>query len=791
MRVSTVYIRFYRAFNFDYLRKHHKDAVADPWDQYNDLFYPYVKIDLDPMITCVVGANESGKSQLLDAIEHALGVREPAEAADFCRYSQFFTVDATPRTPHFGLRLSDLTEADRTAIGALLKAEPDESYDSIRIFREDPGFVKLFVGDNTTPIIVNDDEHKDFFGALPRSFRIDPAKPIPDSVPIEYIVQRSKESVERVISREDRWLLIDLLVRGDGLRSALAKDPPDTGLLKSLLARADSLMVRGDEKQNHRDQLHLAFDLLVTVGGVDVSTFTKLEQALRAQNEGFANGIVAAINRQLSEALNLHRWWTQDEKFELQVAARDFDLVFTIRDRTSSEYSFAERSSGLKYFLSYLVQYLAHLARGNSAGLLLMDEPDAFLSNQGQQDLLRLFQDFAGGSDEVLSRQVAFVTHSPFFIDKNRADRVRVLDKGADDEGTRVVRDVGRNHFEPLRSAFGGYVGEATFIGNCNLMLEGVADQVYVAGISSALLRRDVPGAERLDLNDLTLVPAGSASHIPYMTFLARGRDADQPSVIVLLDGGEAGNDALKDLVRGGPKGKRMLDPRFVLQISKEALPEVVCERPGGPQEIEDLLPSSVIVQACESYVAEVGRGQSITLTTERIVSELSKSVGMFKATEKALKAAGSTLRLDKVGLARHVVRVLNEGCSTGADTVGADIARQNFIRLFVKLGERQRLAVNEKLGAAVGARIDRVVRSFLADHKSSATRSDLKIFLEKVEALLDSTLASEEIRKQIHRLQVDHSLTSDLGRPVIDYEKVRGAIGSIKYAGLLASQGQ
>jgi len=47
---------------------------------------------------------------------------------------------------------------------------------------------------------------------------------------------------------------------------------------------------------------------------------------------------------------------------------------------------------------------------------------------------------------------------------------------------------------------------------------------------------------ERLDLNTLTIVPAGSASHIPYMVFLARGRDADQPAVVVLLDGDAEGN---------------------------------------------------------------------------------------------------------------------------------------------------------------------------------------------------------------------------------------------------------
>ena len=108
-------------------------------------------------------------------------------------------------------------------------------------------------------------------------------------------------------------------------------------------------------------------------------------------------------------------------------------------------------------------------------------------------------------TDDAPGGQVVFVTHSPFLIDMNRADRIRVLDKGSGEEGVRVVRDVGRNHFEPLRTALGGFVGETAFIGNCNLMLEGLADQIYLAGMSELLGRVGVASTQRLDLNRVTL----------------------------------------------------------------------------------------------------------------------------------------------------------------------------------------------------------------------------------------------------------------------------------------------
>lgn len=781
MRISTVYVRFYRAFNFDYLRKHHPGSQPHPWDTYDGLFYPYVKVDLDDAVTCVVGANEAGKSQLLDAIEFALGSKTP-DPADFCRYSHFFTVDSTLRLPHFGLQLSGLGPEGRSALAILMDAEVPDTVDDVHVFRETSRTLKLFLPGAIEPVEVN--LGKDAVSWLPRSFRIDPARPIPDSVPIEYLAGGAK-STDTVLSRHERWSLLDPIVSGFGaIRSALSANPPNPASLASLLPTADDIHTEDNAgTSTRRAAFELAFKLLVTVGGVDRSTFSRLQDALRAEDEGFANGLVASINRQLSEALNLHRWWSQDVKFELQVDARDFDLVFTIRDRTASEYSFAERSSGLKYFLSYLVQYLAHLAEEQPAGVLLMDEPDAFLSNQGQQDLLRLFQDFADGSNDHAVRQVVFVTHSPFLIDKNRADRVRVLDKGADDEGTRVVRDAGRNHFEPLRSAFGGFIGETTFIGNCNLMLEGVSDQIYVAGLSSTLLRQGVPAAERLDLNEITLVPAGSASHVPYMVYLARGRDADQPAVVVLLDGDREGDDARKALDKGGARGRQVLEPRFVLQIKPELLTGVSSARPEGPLDMEDLVPPVVLAQACLRFGAEVGAEVPEGLT-DRIITHLSKSRGVFNAAQEALKALNSDLLLDKIAIARHVVALLEDD-----GTAEVEIARANFRHLLMRIGELQRLALHERSRIGVGRRVDRVLSSFLEDHQAMANRSDLKIALERVEALLDSTREAEEIRKRIRILRHEHALTADLAQPVTDFPMVRASLIALKYAGVLASQ--
>jgi energy-coupling factor transporter ATP-binding protein EcfA2 len=540
------------------------------------------------------------------------------------------------------------------------------------------------------------------------------------------------------------------------------------------------------EERDYLDQLDLAFDLLVTVGRIDVSAFKELQSALRNEDEGLANGIVSSMNEQLAKSLNLSRWWTQDHRFSVAIAIRDYDIVFTVRDRTGSEYSFAERSGGLKYFLSYLVQFLAHISARSGPELLLMDEPDAFLSNQGQQDLLKVFHEFTRPYGDCPAGQVVFVTHSPFLIDKNRADRIRVLDKGSGDEGARVVRDVGHNHFEPLRTALGGFVGETAFIGNCNLMLEGMTDQVYLAGMSALLKREGAASTECLDLNQLTLVPAGSASHVPYMTYLARGRDADQPAVIVLLDGDKEGDAAVKTLKRGGPRNRQLIRPEYVTQLKHGAVAGVDSDRPGGPFDIEDLVPVEVGLAAARRYLEEMEMEIPASFPDASTVrAKLSGSVGILDAVQKATSAASIDMTLEKLGFARHVLTALEN------DDLGepAELMRKRFVALFSHLTTLQRRAERERSRESIAARVDRERSLFLRDHRGTPSKADVVVLLERIEAVVDESVEGDALLTEIRRIREDFDLHRDLGDDVPRYSDLADRLETLQYAEVLASQ--
>ena len=57
MYLKTVLIRFFKSFNYDFLRKHHANAKPSPWEDIEGAWFPFVRIPLLKDITTIVGAN--------------------------------------------------------------------------------------------------------------------------------------------------------------------------------------------------------------------------------------------------------------------------------------------------------------------------------------------------------------------------------------------------------------------------------------------------------------------------------------------------------------------------------------------------------------------------------------------------------------------------------------------------------------------------------------------------------------------------------------------------------------
>jgi predicted ATP-dependent endonuclease of OLD family len=455
MRLKTLFIRFYRSFNFDYLKKHSDFknlGNRNPWEvlglEGEEKWYPYVQIPIDAKVTTVVGANESGKSHLLDAIEKGITGNE-IERKDFCRYSEFFAVqEGKMRYPDFGYEwvVSQNNHNDRKCIKQIKQifGIPEEKdFVCFLIFRVNKDEITIYIPEENNQYdtyTVKPEHSLALSECLPQPFRIDSKIAIPDSVPIIRLIQigmKSKALNSKIdpqintmfakLEREDRIQLTEELDKyfiaqqessskkqSTSQNKSQQRDNNDTA--QEILKRIFYDYLSQNEETisiPRQKEFQLAYDLICKISKISLDALIELAKEMLSSKEGHTRAIIEQINKGLAENLNFPSWWVQDRDFQLVVSVRDYDLSFAIRDRTGTEYSFSERSSGLTYFLSYYIQYKAYEPNPKVSQILLMDEPDQYLSSQAQQNLLKIFKSFSEPNDGKKPVQVIYVTHSP------------------------------------------------------------------------------------------------------------------------------------------------------------------------------------------------------------------------------------------------------------------------------------------------------------------------------------------------------------------------------------------
>lgn len=749
----------------------HPKATPRPWEMVDGTWFPFIAVDLDPEVTAVVGANESGKSHLIKAIRCAL-TGEGIRRRDFCRYSASYSVEeGKVRNPDFGAEL-ELTDEEDAILLAELQLPPADG--RFRLFRLGDG-ENVFVGTGE-PTSLEDEVLERLQERFPEPFELNTEIALPQSINFDVLVGREEGPLSE---RHRRGEFIGVVQELPDAETETVRNAADqmAEVLRSPAARHV-------DAETAEEETNLARKLLFEVARIDKSTLAELEKALADEEEGEVDGLLEEMNRSLARHLNFKRWWRQDRDFELRLAPRERELVFTIRDRTGRNYSFDERSKGLKFFLSYYIQLKAHEEEaGERPEVLLMDEPDAYLSNMGQQDLLRTLESFAHPESGDRQNQVVYVTHSPFLINKNAAQRIRVLAKGSEEEGTLVVRDVSKNRYEPLRSALGSYVAETAFIGGTNLFVEGISDQVLLAGMTRILQERGNAPSRLLDLNAVTIVPAGGADSVPYMAFLARGRDELKPPVVALLDGDEAGHDAYKAFERSASgQRKRYMNLDYVVDLGKWAAEAQLDVADGiTVREPEDLIPVPLVAEAARRYATrflEVPSDVAAKFDGTAISTRLSAEVSVWAAVSSAFEDHFEGAEITKVGLAREVLRCVSMPGSRRP--TGTPALERNFKALLAHLADRLEAANDEEMRRRVEKRSDRIVKGFLEDYPDGALRDQVDERLREVEKALEDSLGDEAVRAELLAIRRDFKLGEDPLQAVTDFESLRERLAGL-----------
>ena len=775
MRIRQVWIRFYKSFNFDYELKAMPGAKSVPWQQVEGVWIPHVRIPVEPDITAVVGANESGKTHLLDAIKIAL-TGEGLRQRDFCRSSTLFSVEhGSRRFPEVGLTLElDADEGD-----AVDKHDiPRRNNGELLLLRPEPGVVAVVDRDDER-ILLTDEQASFIRDLLPYPHELNTEIALPDSVSIAKLANNGNDTGGRKKRSELLALFNSATTPDDITRSA-------PSVLELVKEEQSTASVKRQQEQQ------LGVDLLVKIARIEESSFLELQSAIADEREGLVNGLIQEMNNSLARHLNVSRWWSQDPEFQLRISPREHELVFTIRDRTGTDYSFTERSRGLRYFLSYYVQLLAHDRPAAKPEVLLMDEPDAYLSASGQQDLLRVLEHHARPEDKDREDQVVYVTHSPFLINRNAGHRVRVVDKGARDEGTRHVKDATRNHYEPLRTSLGAFVAETAFIGGDNLFVEGIADQVLLAGMNGRLLRAGTAPSRCLDLNQVTIVPGGS--NIPYMLYLARGRDQIRPACVVLVDGDPAGETARKQIRKGGAYGKPTVADDLVVQVSEWSDTVSVDVTEGVVvREPEDLVPAQVAITAARRYArAFLGLDEKSAqqLKENDVTDQLQAADGsLWDALDAAFKATFDS-RISKAGFAKELLAFLGDSEGEVSRPPGVPALDNNFGLLLEHLADKLSLARERESESRRDQRLDRIIDTFAADQATGCTRDRALTVLKRIDAAVDDSTAGDVVRAETARLRRDFKLATEPLRNVNNYRDFLERLSNVRHLERLRDQG-
>ncbi|MEZ9670574.1 AAA family ATPase [Vibrio lentus] len=328
----------------------------------------------------------------------------------------------------------------------------------------------------------------------------------------------------------------------------------------------------------------------------------------------------------------IRRLWTDRElKVRFNLDGNYFDTY--ISDPTSTydvEVNLNERSRGFRWFFSFYITFFADTHGGDAENaIILLDEPGLYLHAKSQSDLLKHL-------DEDFSNQIIYTTHSPFLVPTKQLSTVKTVNI-CQEKGTTVTNDPTGDSTTlfPLQAALGYEVSQSLFIGSNNLVVEGVTDFWYLSSMSEYLKSLGRTGL----MDKITITPAGGAQKIPYLVSLLSSQHLN---LLVLLDHEKDALATKNDLITN-----HKLTKRNVILVS-EATENDVAEL-----DIEDLFgPEYFLSLAEEAYRGEVTDDLTYNDKIPRVC----------KRFEKAMKDSGINKQFVKAKPARLFMSKLSEG---------------------------------------------------------------------------------------------------------------------------------
>ncbi|MDO8988621.1 MAG: AAA family ATPase [Sideroxyarcus sp.] len=234
------------------------------------------------------------------------------------------------------------------------------------------------------------------------------------------------------------------------------------------------------------------------------------------------------LNTELNN--DFRQFWSQDLS-QLLIEWDNEKLMFWIEE-DGHYYEPEIRSQGRRWHLAFYIKVSAR-AKESVRNVILIDEPGLYLHANAQRDILKNLET---AGEEV---QVIFSTHSPYLIESDKLDRIRLVQK-FDDRGTVIENKVhsvsDKETLTPILTSIGLELtnGIANINQRNNVIVEGASDYFYL----NALKRL-------FEWESVNFVSGGCSGNMPKIGTILQGWGCN---VVYLYDNDQAYKDALKHI---------------------------------------------------------------------------------------------------------------------------------------------------------------------------------------------------------------------------------------------------
>jgi len=640
-RGKTTFLRALESFNLDY--KYDEDDISSYSDVKGKLDSGEIEPEAIVMVTMWFEITDDDKEKLQE-IHEAIAKIKHLKVTKY--FDNHYTVESTE------LKIEELKKQTIEPIQKEIKTEIDNLSKkiSIHIQRHAPfannkakydQYIEEFISINFTELSEGDINKKldDFYNNL---------RGLPDKdTPIDEDIKNTVESLEKIKGR-----LIEELKENNTEGRILKLMPSfiyfdDIDILKQDTFNIDDFL---SNKLNYK-----TFDNLLKLVGLNA-------EELKAKTPFRQRIDTKKASRKITGEIN--DFWKQGE-YEVEVTYNTPNFIILIEDETKTEPTPpSKRSKGFQWFLSFYINFMEGSKSEFKNTILLLDDPGVYLHAEGQKNLLDTLEKLKENN------QIVYATHSPFLIDKNHLDRIKILEKG--NKGTVIKKKFYESEFDalaPIRASIGATIGDSLFTNKKNIIVEGFSDYLILEAVSNYFKRNK---KEFLDFSKIAIIPVGGADKFPYFTLLL---EKENFRFIDVLDYDFQGIKVAKEL-----KENYNIKENMVIMLNECVSDKMKGGGRGRDIEIEDLIDENFYNKAVNVAYSEIIKND---INMDDLNTDTTKHTKKYVEFFKNNKLGG----FDKVLVARQIGKITSDS-SFKYDDLGT-LTTGNFERLFKIINER------------------------------------------------------------------------------------------------------